>query len=220
MEMKSLCLVKNVIDGQKNCGGTTWTFSHSRSSSLIELIELGQIGGGAKSKSDRLSVTANCSLVIKKVTVEDVGRYFCQQYKSGQQQGLDALVYLSLVNSEDSIRATTKPTTTSEKIKTGTNTTASAINDASTELRGDTQTPTTKPTTTPEHSTAGTTTTGANEPSTNLQDMWWLFVVVAVVLVALLITVVVVIKRRRAKGNKSRMNGRVVSLKAVFYNKF
>ncbi|KAI3364558.1 hypothetical protein L3Q82_011340, partial [Scortum barcoo] len=51
--------------------------------------------------------------------------------------------------------------------------------------------------------------TGANEPSTNLQDMWWLFVVVAVVLVALLITVVVVIKRRRAKGNKSRMNGRV-----------
>ncbi|KAI3363870.1 hypothetical protein L3Q82_001469 [Scortum barcoo] len=74
---------------------------------------------------------------------------------------------------------------------------------------GDTQTPTTKPTTTPEHSTAGTTTTGANEPSTNLQDMWWLFVVMAVVLVALLITVVVVIKRRRAKGNKSRMNGRV-----------
>ncbi|KAI3364581.1 hypothetical protein L3Q82_011354 [Scortum barcoo] len=42
------------------------------------------------------------------------------------------------VGGEDSIRATTKPTTTttSEKIKTGTTTTASAINDASTELRG------------------------------------------------------------------------------------
>ncbi|KAI3363864.1 hypothetical protein L3Q82_001466 [Scortum barcoo] len=78
---------------------------------------------------------------------------------------------------EDSIRATTKPTTTtSEKIKTGTTTTASAINDASTELRGDTQTPTTKPTTTPEHSTAGTTTTGANEPLNNLQA--WLRVII------------------------------------------
>ncbi|KAI3364579.1 hypothetical protein L3Q82_011352 [Scortum barcoo] len=68
------------------------------SSSTVELIKLGQIGKRAKSKSDRLSVTANCSLVIKKVTVEDVGRYFCQQYKSGQKQGEDSQVYLSVIN--------------------------------------------------------------------------------------------------------------------------
>ncbi|KAI3364593.1 hypothetical protein L3Q82_011373 [Scortum barcoo] len=53
---------------------------------------------GAKSKSDRLSVTVNCSLVIKKVTVEDVGRYFCQQYKSEQKQGEGSQVYLSVIN--------------------------------------------------------------------------------------------------------------------------
>ncbi|KAI3364554.1 hypothetical protein L3Q82_011334 [Scortum barcoo] len=88
---------ENVIDGQKNCVYTTWTFNGLRSSSTVELINLGQIGGGAKSKSDRLSVTANCSLVIKKVTVEDVGRYFCQQYKSDQKQGEDSLVYLSVI---------------------------------------------------------------------------------------------------------------------------
>ncbi|KAI3364573.1 hypothetical protein L3Q82_011361 [Scortum barcoo] len=118
-----------------------------------------------------VTYTKKSNSKAQKVTVEDVGQYTCRQFRSGRQQGEGSQVHLSVINSEDSIRATTKPTTTtSEKIKTGTTTTASAINDASTELRGDTQTPTTKPTTTPEHSTAGTTTTGANEPSTNLQE--------------------------------------------------
>ncbi|XP_044025149.1 uncharacterized protein LOC122863086 [Siniperca chuatsi] len=59
------------------------------------LFERGQIHKNAKAKSDRLSVTANCSLVIKKVTVEDVGQYSCKQFKSGQHQ--DAHVYLSVI---------------------------------------------------------------------------------------------------------------------------
>ncbi|KAI3364551.1 hypothetical protein L3Q82_011347 [Scortum barcoo] len=37
-------------------------------------------------------------MVIKKVTVEDVGRYFCQQYKSDQKQGEDSQVHLSVIN--------------------------------------------------------------------------------------------------------------------------
>ncbi|KAI3364594.1 hypothetical protein L3Q82_011374 [Scortum barcoo] len=89
---------ENVIDGQKNCVYTTWLFSDSGRSPVVELIKLGQIGERAKSKSDRLSVTANCSLIIKKVTVEDVGLYTCRQFRSGQQQGDDSQVYLSVIN--------------------------------------------------------------------------------------------------------------------------
>ncbi|XP_044025124.1 uncharacterized protein LOC122863073 isoform X3 [Siniperca chuatsi] len=88
---------ENVIDGQRKCDGTTWLFSHSRHTAAVELIKLGQIGERAKAKSDRLSVTASCSLVIKKVTVEDVGRYDCRQFRSGRQQGPDSQVLLSVV---------------------------------------------------------------------------------------------------------------------------
>ncbi|XP_044185749.1 uncharacterized protein LOC122965660 [Thunnus albacares] len=82
---------------QEKCDSTTWIFSGSGSTAAVELIELGQIDENVKAKSDRLSVTANCSLVIKKVTVEDVGRYTCRQFKSGQQQGQDSQVHLSVV---------------------------------------------------------------------------------------------------------------------------
>ncbi|XP_044185636.1 uncharacterized protein LOC122965556 [Thunnus albacares] len=88
---------ENVTTDQDKCDRTTWIFSRSRNTATVELIKFGQIGEEAKVKSDRLSVTANCSLVIKKVTVEDAGSYFCRQYKSGQKQGLDSQVYLSVV---------------------------------------------------------------------------------------------------------------------------
>ena len=91
---------ENLIRHQDRCGSTIWLFSASRNTAAVELIEFGQIGEKAKAKSDRLSVTANCSLVIKKVTVEDVGRYFCRQFKSGQKQGQDSQVDLSVVTSE------------------------------------------------------------------------------------------------------------------------
>ncbi|XP_051264320.1 uncharacterized protein LOC127367993 isoform X2 [Dicentrarchus labrax] len=88
---------ENVIKDQNNCGSTTWLFSGSRRIAAVELVTLGQIGKNTNSKSDRLSVTANCSLVIKKVTVEDVGRYTCRQFISGQQQGPDSVVDLSVI---------------------------------------------------------------------------------------------------------------------------
>ena len=87
-------------DDQNNCDGTTWTFSYL-SNRTVELVRLGQIGVDAKTKSDRLSVRENCSLVIKNVTEEDAGRYLCQQYKkAGRYQGQDSQVYLSVVTSE------------------------------------------------------------------------------------------------------------------------
>ncbi|XP_042359090.1 uncharacterized protein LOC121955281 isoform X3 [Plectropomus leopardus] len=60
----------------------------------VELVQLGRIG--ETSKSDRLSVTEKCSLGIKNITGEDVGRYSCRQH------GEDAHVYLSVVNMEES----------------------------------------------------------------------------------------------------------------------
>ncbi|XP_044025079.1 uncharacterized protein LOC122863058 isoform X2 [Siniperca chuatsi] len=88
---------ENVIDGQQKCDGTTWLFVGSGNTAVVTLIDLGQIVERAKAKSDRLSVTASCSLVIKNVTVEDVGRYSCRQFRSGDKQGPDSEVHLSVV---------------------------------------------------------------------------------------------------------------------------
>ncbi|XP_027140330.1 uncharacterized protein LOC104939811 isoform X5 [Larimichthys crocea] len=89
----------NVIDDQKNCNSTTWLFSYSSQRATVALIELGQIKFNQidKSKSDRLSVRQKCSLVIKKVTHEDAGRYDCQQWKSRQGPSYLYVVYLSVV---------------------------------------------------------------------------------------------------------------------------
>ncbi|XP_039455354.1 uncharacterized protein LOC120433317 [Oreochromis aureus] len=87
----------NVIDEQNNCDGTMWVFA-SRNRETVELIRLGQIVEKAKTKSDRLSVTANCSLLIKKLTVEDVGLYYCQQYKVEETPSKHTLVHQSLVD--------------------------------------------------------------------------------------------------------------------------
>ncbi|XP_022614618.1 uncharacterized protein LOC111231682 isoform X2 [Seriola dumerili] len=88
---------KNARHDQDKCDATTWTFSSTSAS--VELVVLGKIGENAKSKSDRLSLTENCSLVLKNVTREDAGRYGCRQFdKSGQQQGSDSVVDLSVVS--------------------------------------------------------------------------------------------------------------------------
>ncbi|XP_032399487.1 uncharacterized protein LOC116706655 [Etheostoma spectabile] len=87
---------EHVTDGQRACDSTTWIFSGS--GDTVELVNLGKIKEEAGVKPDRLSVTEKCSLVIKKVTEEDAGRYTCRQfYTSGHQQGPDAVVHLSVV---------------------------------------------------------------------------------------------------------------------------
>ncbi|XP_069028651.1 uncharacterized protein [Embiotoca jacksoni] len=87
---------ENVIPGQHNCDITDWLFVNSNSRSAVELIKLGQIGLNVGSKSDRLSVTSNCSLVIKNVTDEDVGFYTCRKYIPRQKE-TDFDINLSVV---------------------------------------------------------------------------------------------------------------------------
>ncbi|XP_049914252.1 uncharacterized protein LOC126398732 [Epinephelus moara] len=84
---------ENVKHEQDNCDSATWLFSAQRNT--VTLFEHGKIHREAEAKSDRLSVTAKCSLVIKKVTLEDVGRYTCRQFRSGQVS--DSEVHLSVV---------------------------------------------------------------------------------------------------------------------------
>ncbi|XP_034384161.1 uncharacterized protein LOC117727786 isoform X10 [Cyclopterus lumpus] len=84
-------------DDQKNCDSTYWLLDDFRISVAVYLVKEGQIDDEAKDKSDRLSVSENCSLVIKKVTDEDIGKYTCKQFRSGQQEGQNAVVILSVV---------------------------------------------------------------------------------------------------------------------------
>ncbi|XP_051792960.1 uncharacterized protein LOC110959900 [Acanthochromis polyacanthus] len=86
---------ENVVDDHHDCNTTTWIFAKSKMLFAVELVDLGQIKNEVN--IDRLSLTANCSLVIKKVKTENVGRYTCRQIISGKQQGEDANVDLSVV---------------------------------------------------------------------------------------------------------------------------
>ncbi|XP_063757585.1 uncharacterized protein LOC134876538 isoform X2 [Eleginops maclovinus] len=88
---------ENVLHDQDECNSTTWLFSDSRSKAAVPLFEKGKIHKDPTAKSDRLRVLKNCSLVIKKVTEEDAGFYSCRQFRSGQQQGPDSEVDLSVV---------------------------------------------------------------------------------------------------------------------------
>lgn len=88
--------------GQKQCKGTTWTFSGKTSRAAVELILLGEI----KEKSGRQSLSENCSLVINNVTAEDAGSYVCQQWRGTKEStgdvklAEDSVVYLSVVTGE------------------------------------------------------------------------------------------------------------------------
>ncbi|CAJ1077883.1 uncharacterized protein LOC117808893 [Xyrichtys novacula] len=86
----------SVTEDHHNCNDMTWTYTGSEQKTA-ELVKLGQVGENTGSKSDRLGVTANCSLVVKKVRDEDVGRYICHQNNSGQGPARFSLVYLSVV---------------------------------------------------------------------------------------------------------------------------
>ncbi|XP_008395404.1 uncharacterized protein LOC103457216 [Poecilia reticulata] len=85
----------NVICTRNQCDSITWMFSDKRS---ITLFEKGQICEAAAAKSDRLTVTSGCSLVLKNVSVEDVGLYTYRRFINGQQESNDVNIYLSVIH--------------------------------------------------------------------------------------------------------------------------
>ncbi|KAL3979439.1 DnaJ-like proiein [Sarotherodon galilaeus] len=222
---------KNVIQGQHNCISTTWLFSDSSSS--VELFNIGQ-NKEAKPKSDRLSLSADCSLVIKKVTDQDVGRYTCRKYKTatGPQEGPDFLIDLSVINSEDvktTTKSTIKPTlkitniwTTKEEVKTSLTTTSNqpdgedVTTTKSTTVKSTTKTSSTtksttstiKPTMKINTWTTGEelkTSAGTLTTASNIPSgVHSGFIIVPVGLAALLITVVVIIRWKKTKENKTQ----------------
>ncbi|XP_038160059.1 uncharacterized protein LOC119795895 isoform X2 [Cyprinodon tularosa] len=86
---------ENVISNHNKCDTTTWIHGNTDLSAAVELVELGE---RTDIRSDRLSVSENCSLVLKKISAEDVGRYTCRQFIAGEQSGPDAEVQLSVVS--------------------------------------------------------------------------------------------------------------------------
>ncbi|XP_027896815.1 uncharacterized protein LOC114159005 isoform X2 [Xiphophorus couchianus] len=86
---------QHVISGQINCNGTTWLYSTTSGS--VGLVTLGQVKN-VQSKSNRLSVAANCSLVMRNITVKDAGYYNCKQYKSEAEPSKHILVHQSGVS--------------------------------------------------------------------------------------------------------------------------
>ncbi|XP_056305020.1 uncharacterized protein LOC130217046 [Danio aesculapii] len=68
--------------------GTTWLYNSYRQTTTptqtVELINLG-VNKKDTGKHDRLNLGSDCSLIISRVTTEDTGRYFCQQWREDQK---------------------------------------------------------------------------------------------------------------------------------------
>ncbi|XP_041660746.1 uncharacterized protein LOC121521082 [Cheilinus undulatus] len=78
--------------GRVQCSETSWFYSRTPSNALIEANE-GKTNPRSL-RAGRLSLDANCFLVIKRVTAEDVGLYTCRR---GDSERYDVSVYLSLI---------------------------------------------------------------------------------------------------------------------------
>ncbi len=84
-------------NARSGCKSTTWIYStHSET---VELIA-GGIKKNNRERYERLSLDSDCSLNIKKVTKEDRGYYYCQQFVNNVKQGTDAPVYLHVLHGQ------------------------------------------------------------------------------------------------------------------------
>lgn len=85
------------VINQLKCNQISWSFSRYVKSAAEGLVKLGRIQRPQTSapKTDRMTLTANCSLRIRGVSEEDVGRYFCQIFNYSQPDQVDLSVVKS-----------------------------------------------------------------------------------------------------------------------------
>ncbi|XP_015258856.1 PREDICTED: uncharacterized protein LOC107103599 [Cyprinodon variegatus] len=85
---------------QNNCIRTNWLFSKPAQKTAIDLVKFGRTNKtqASRARGDRLHVSANCSLIIQRVTAADVGTYHCQQVFNQTGKETTYSAFLSLVN--------------------------------------------------------------------------------------------------------------------------
>ncbi|XP_039454350.1 uncharacterized protein LOC120432989 [Oreochromis aureus] len=171
---------------------TTWIFSDSGSKTAVTLSDNSQVHKSLGAMSDKLSVTANCSLVIKEVTHEDAGSYTCIQFISGKnvtdyQVDLFVITMVPQQISEIKVRLGVRNITTTRIASTIITQLAPAGTTTSA---------------TPTSNTAATTQKSTPETE-ETTGCWVKFIVVIVGLAALSVTVVSVNIWTKTKGYKS-----------------
>ncbi|XP_056604349.1 uncharacterized protein LOC130420864 [Triplophysa dalaica] len=96
------------------CSSTTWIYNKYTTSSEVEVFT-GGINKNNTERSERLSLTSDCSLNIYNTTQHDGGLYICRQYVNGRHHGPDSYVLLHVLHvssssSQTEIRANTSVT--------------------------------------------------------------------------------------------------------------
>ncbi|XP_056605109.1 uncharacterized protein LOC130421313 isoform X2 [Triplophysa dalaica] len=84
-------------DALHQCSSTTWMHSKYTTSATVEVFT-GGIKKNNTERSERLSLTSDCSLNIYKTTQHDGGRYICTQFVNGHHHGNDSLVDLHVLH--------------------------------------------------------------------------------------------------------------------------
>ncbi|XP_028252417.1 endochitinase A-like [Parambassis ranga] len=193
-------------DLNDQCHNITWLFNKLGTGPAVTLWEHGKIHKDSADKSDRLTLTADCSLVIKKVRAEDAGLYACRQFNtSGHEVGQGSLINLSVSHSTKPPPPPPPPPppTTTTTITTTTAATSKPPPPATTVRQTTTtmmMTTRTAATTTQTMSASATTDSSLEPPEKSNPAL----IITAVGLAALVIAAVAVIMWRRAKGTRTR----------------
>ncbi|XP_056603704.1 uncharacterized protein LOC130420440 [Triplophysa dalaica] len=96
-------------DALHQCSSTTWTYSKYTTSSTVEVFT-GGINKNNTERSERLSLTSDCSLKICNTTQHDCGLYTCTQYVNGHQHGSYSRVSLHVLHVSSSSSSSSSQT--------------------------------------------------------------------------------------------------------------
>nr|XP_029131216.1 uncharacterized protein LOC110005378 isoform X2 [Labrus bergylta]XP_029137219.1 uncharacterized protein LOC109999735 isoform X2 [Labrus bergylta] len=98
-EVRLPCI--NMKCDQNNCHNTAWNYRHPSWERYIQLDVV---------KSGRLSLTEDCSLVIKPIIVKDAGWFYCEQLTTTEIQTTPAVIRLFVEDPAESVPEGTSPT--------------------------------------------------------------------------------------------------------------